>query len=104
MKLSLDPDKMISDFSFKAGLPLGQARRSMVEDIIISFIRNRPSTNHEDFHEEEPLKLPLGNLDSVMNIRVIYPQNAQSKPMRDSRGAVKDSKVSSTPQRQRGQL
>jgi hypothetical protein len=75
-----DPDHMLLHLILEGHLPGRQTRGLMVEDEAISLLPNDPSTNHEDFHKEGLRESRLSNVKLPIDIGIVVPSDANSKP------------------------
>jgi hypothetical protein len=89
MHRGLDPDHMSLHLMLEGHLPGRQTRGLMVEDEAISLLPNDPSTSHEDIHKQGLGESRLSNVKLLMDIGIVVPSDANSKPPTSSRREIK---------------
>lgn len=80
MKALLNTNKVDDHSILDRCSPMCQTWRLAIEHVVISFLPKAPSTNQEDLHKEWLPKLILGNINLLVNIRMLIPINAKGKP------------------------
>jgi hypothetical protein len=80
---------MKPNFNLETLLPVCQRRSLEVENEIISFLPNAPSTDHKKIHEVRSSMSVTLMLDHMKDIIMLLPLYTNSKPPSNARRAIK---------------
>jgi hypothetical protein len=70
---------MSQNFLLERDLPGSEPRRFIIEDEIIPFLPEAPSTDHKNIHEERLLKIPFGDEELPVHIGIIIMHDTNGK-------------------------
>lgn len=88
MEAKLNSRKMTNNSIFSSRFPGRQVGRFIIENVIITLLPEASSTNQKGLHEERIPKVVPGNINLVMNVETIIPNNSNSKLAALGRGAL----------------